>query len=121
MPGGCWVAGYNGDPIPASKTVTLPPPAPALPPTTFTVTVRIRPSTYHWSFGDGTSIETHSLGKPYPALSDINHTYEFSLLAFPNGFRRTPVEPYRMDTPGRRLSPNPCPSARQVLRPTRFG
>jgi len=86
MPGWFWVAGYNGDPIQASRTVTLPPPAPGLPPTSFTVTVRIWPSSYHWSFGDGTSIDTHSLGKPYPAQSDIKHIYEFSSLSFPNGF-----------------------------------
>jgi hypothetical protein len=86
MPGWFWVAGYNGDPIQASRTITLPPPAPGLPPTSFTVTVRIWPSSYHWSFGDGTAIDTHSLGKPYPAQSDIKHTYEFSSLSFPTGF-----------------------------------
>ena len=66
LPGWFWVDGYNGDPIQASKTVTLPPPAPGLPPTSFTVTVRIWPSKYDWS--------------------DIKHTYQFSSLAYPNGF-----------------------------------
>jgi hypothetical protein len=86
LPGWFWVDGYNGDPIQASKTVTLPPPAPGLPPTSFTVTVRIWPSKYDWSFGDGTSVETHSLGKSYPQESDIKHTYQFSSLAYPKGF-----------------------------------
>jgi hypothetical protein len=86
MPGWFWVDGYNGDPIQQSRTVTLPPPAPGLPPTSFTVTVRIWPSKYDWSFGDGASVETHSLGKPYPAESDITHTYQFSSLSFPTGF-----------------------------------
>ena len=37
--------------------------------------------TWRWTFGDGTSLTTTSLGEPYPAESDIQHVYEQSSLA----------------------------------------
>ncbi len=86
LPGWFWVDGYDGHDVSQSRTVTFPPPAPGLPPTSFTVTVRIWPTKYDWDFGDGTAIETHSLGKRYPDQSDVQHKYEFSSLPFPNGF-----------------------------------
>ena len=86
MPGWFWVDGYDGAPIQQSRTVTLPPPAPGLPPTSFTVTVRIWPAEYDWLFGDGGSLVAHSLGQAYPAQSDLKYTYQYSSLPFSNGF-----------------------------------
>jgi hypothetical protein len=99
MPSWFWVDGYSGEPFGDSLTVSLSPPtAPedsedeAAPndavsdSTSFTVEVQVRPSTYEWSFGDGTSLVANSLGKPYPDESDIQHTYEHSSLLFPDGF-----------------------------------
>ncbi|MDE3075208.1 MAG: hypothetical protein KGJ86_07240, partial [Chloroflexota bacterium] len=37
-------------------------------------------------FGDGNSLVTQSLGQPYPAESDITHSYEYSSLPFASGF-----------------------------------
>src|SRR5581483_1709088 len=68
-----------------SRTVTIPGP-PGQPPTSFTVTVRVWPAEYDWLFGDGGSLTTSSLGEPYPAQSDIQHTYEFSSYRFADGF-----------------------------------
>jgi len=64
-----WVEGYDGAPI--RRTATLGP---------ITVDVDVTPSSYRWSFGDGASLETASLGKPYPQESDLRHTYERSSL-----------------------------------------
>jgi hypothetical protein len=50
------------------------------------VQVKVSPSRYEWSFGDGKTITTQSLGKAYPAESDIKHTYEYSSLRFSEGF-----------------------------------
>ena len=52
----------------------------------FTVEVRLQGSRYDWSFGDGASLSTGSLGRPYPAESDLKHTYEFSSLQHADGF-----------------------------------
>jgi len=99
LPGWFWVAGYDGKPFGTSRTVTIPPavgpnvpftqvPAndPRRQPTFFTVSVRVWPTRYQWSFGDGTGLVTDSLGKAYPAESDIRHTYNFSSLHFRHGF-----------------------------------
>lgn len=99
MPGWFWVEGYDGQPFGTSRTVVIPPEVgPEVPfeevpeddprrqASSFTVEVRVWPSRYDWSFGDGASLVTHSLGKPYPAESEIQHTYEYSSLQFPNGF-----------------------------------
>jgi hypothetical protein len=85
MDGWFWIDGYNGQPFGASRTVTIPGP-PGQPPTSFTVTVRVWVKQYEWQFGDGSSLTTQSLGKPYPAQSDISHSYEYSSLPFPAGF-----------------------------------
>ncbi|MGH2718178.1 MAG: hypothetical protein ACRDJU_06340 [Actinomycetota bacterium] len=58
-----WVAGYQGAPITASK-----------PDGTFTVNIVATPTAYTWTFGDGTSLTTASLGQPSTA-SPVNHTY----------------------------------------------
>ena len=99
LPGWFWVEGYDGAPFGTSRTVTVPPSVgPEVPPSavpagdprrrasSVTVEVQIRPSRYEWSFGDGAGLVTESLGKPYPAQSDIEHTYEFSSLRSPDGF-----------------------------------
>lgn len=99
LPGWFWVAGYDGKPFGTSRTVTIPPavgpnvpftevPAndPRRQPTFFTVSVRVWPTSYQWSFGDGADLVTDSLGKAYPAESDIRHTYNYSSLHFKHGF-----------------------------------
>jgi len=45
------------------------------------VDVEIEPLVYRWSFGDGTTEDTTSLGQRFPAESDIRHVYEQSSLA----------------------------------------
>ncbi|MHB1131013.1 MAG: hypothetical protein ACYC4L_01355 [Chloroflexota bacterium] len=99
MPSWFWVEGYDGRPLGVARTVTIPPeigpevPVAVVPaddprrlPTSFTVEVRVSPSKYEWSFGDGTSLVADSLGKSFPAESDIQHTYEHSSLVHPSGF-----------------------------------
>ena len=99
LPGWFWVKGYDGKPFGTSQTVTIPPavgadvpftqvPAddPRRQPTSFTVSVKVWPTSYQWSFGDGASLDTQSLGQAYPAQSDIQHIYAFSSLKTPNGF-----------------------------------
>ncbi len=99
MPGWFWVEGYDGSSFGTSRTVNIPPEVGSEVPTSvvpandsrrqgssFTVDVRIWPTRYEWSFGDGASVVNLSLGKPYPAQSDIQHTYEYSSLRFPSGF-----------------------------------
>lgn len=99
LPGWFWIDGYDGKPFGASRTVTIPPAVgpnvpftrvpkddPRRQPTSFTVSVQLWPTNYQWSFGDGSSLETHSLGQAYPAPSDIAHTYQFSSLRTPGGF-----------------------------------
>lgn len=99
MPGWFWVEGYDGSSFGTSQTVDISPEVGPEVPTTvvpagdsrrqgtsFTVAVRIWPTRYEWSFGDGTTLTNLSLGRPYPAPSDIQHTYEYSSLRFPNGF-----------------------------------
>ena len=64
-----WIDGYDGSPISSSD---------ALP--GVTVDVEVEPLVYRWSFGDGATAETTSLGQRYPAESDIRHVYEQSSL-----------------------------------------
>jgi hypothetical protein len=99
VPGWFWVEGYDGSSFGASRTVQLPPEigpevpfteVPATDPrrqgSSFTVTVRVWPVGYSWSFGDSGGLETASLGQSYPATSDIQHSYEYSSLRHPEGF-----------------------------------
>lgn len=67
VPGWFWVEGYDGRPLRGSRSLGL-----------TTVEVELTPSSYRWFFGDGASLETQSLGQPYPAASDVQHTYEQS-------------------------------------------
>lgn len=75
MPGWFWAEGYNGEPFGGSATVG-----------SFTVAVQVQPTSYTWTFGDGTSLVSHDLGQPYPAESDVQHTYQYSSLHYPDGF-----------------------------------
>ncbi len=70
MPSWFWVEGYDGSGLRGSRTLGL-----------TTVEVEIAPQSYQWSFGDGATLATQSLGQAYPAESDIRHTYEQSSLA----------------------------------------
>jgi hypothetical protein len=81
-----WIDGYDGQPFGESRTVTLPPPGPGLPPTSFTVTVRLWARQYAWSFGDGQQLVTQSRGERYPQESDIQHVYQHSSFAFAQGY-----------------------------------
>ncbi|MCC6176165.1 MAG: hypothetical protein IT305_12740 [Chloroflexi bacterium] len=65
-----WIDGYDGSPINSSDALA-----------SVTVDVEVEPLVYRWSFGDGTTAETTSLGQRYPAESDIRHVYEQSSLA----------------------------------------
>jgi hypothetical protein len=61
-----WVTGYAGAPV-----VEMPP---AL---GHTLTIVATPTSYTWSFGDGSApVVTTDLGQPYPRQSDITHTYQ---------------------------------------------
>jgi hypothetical protein len=53
---------------------------------TFTVEVRLWPGRCEWSFGDGQMLVGTSVGKPYPAESDVRHTYQYASATFPEGF-----------------------------------
>jgi hypothetical protein len=64
-----WVEGYDGTPLRASRSLGP-----------VTVEVELIPESYRWRFGDGSSLETSSLGRPYPEQSDVSHTYESSSL-----------------------------------------
>lgn len=70
LPSWFWLGGYDGAPITSSDSLSG-----------TTVDVEVEPVGYRWSFGDGTTFETTSLGQPYPAESDVQHTYEQSSLA----------------------------------------
>ena len=70
VPSWFWIEGYDGAPITASQSLAG-----------VKVEVQITPTAYRWTFGDGAKLETTSLGKAYPATSDIRHTYQQSSLA----------------------------------------
>jgi hypothetical protein len=99
VPSWFWVSGYGGGSFGDSRSVTVPPavgpdvpfidvPAddPRRQPTTFTVTVQAGATDYVWRFGDGSFLETHSLGTAFPAESEIQHTYTASSFGAPNGY-----------------------------------
>jgi len=78
VPSWFWIEGYDGAPIVASDTLG-----------DVTVEVEITPTGYRWSFGDGATLATTSLGQPYPQESDIRHTYEQSSLRVGGAFAVT--------------------------------
>ena len=61
-----WVSGYDGGPIYR----------PADPSPLGTGFLRATPLSYQWSFGDGSTVTTTSLGDAYPKVSQIAHTYD---------------------------------------------
>lgn len=75
LPGWFWAEGYDGGAFGGSASVAG-----------ITVAVQVQPVSYTWTFGDGASLVSHDLGQPYPAQSDIQHTYQYSSLHFPLGF-----------------------------------
>lgn len=98
-PSNFWLAGYDGRPFGASRSISIPPavgddvPFDVVPRTdprrqaiAFTVEVQVRAAQYRWDFGDGTSLSTTSLGQAYPATSEIQHRYETSSFYQPDGF-----------------------------------
>ena len=60
-----WLGGYDGAPIYKS----------AFPSALGSIELRATPTSYFWSFGDGTTLRTTSLGQAYPQISDVAHTY----------------------------------------------
>jgi hypothetical protein len=78
VPSWFWIEGYDGAPIVASDTLG-----------DVTVEVEITPAGYRWSFGDGATLETTTLGQAYPQESDIRHTYEQSSLGVGGSFAVT--------------------------------
>jgi hypothetical protein len=78
VPSWFWIEGYDGAPIVASDTLG-----------DVTVEVEITPTAYRWSFGDGATLDTTSLGQPYPQESDIRHKYEQSSLRVGGAFAVT--------------------------------
>ena len=64
-----WIDGYDGRRLSGSRALGL-----------VVVEVEIWPTNYHWSFGDGTTLDTLSVGRAYPEESDVRHTYEQSSL-----------------------------------------
>jgi hypothetical protein len=78
LPSWFWIEGYDGAPITASQSLA-----------SVTVEVQLTPTSYRWSFGDGAKLETATLGRVYPATSDIRHTYEESSLAVGGKFTVT--------------------------------
>ena len=127
MPGWFWVEGYNGQPFGTSRTVEIPPAVgpeipvdvvPAADPrrrgSSYTVEVRVWASRYDWTFGDGASLVARSLGRPYPAESDIKHTYEHSSLPFPGGFPVRLTVEYSAEFRVNGGAPQPLPAVRRT-------
>lgn len=65
-----WMDGYDGAPLSEVRSLGL-----------TVVEVQITPESYRWLFGDGTSMQTSTSGRPYPEESEVRHTYERSSLA----------------------------------------
>ena len=61
MPSWFWMEGYDGSALRGSRTLGL-----------TTVEVEITPQRYQWSFGDGATLATESIGQACPAESDID-------------------------------------------------
>lgn len=93
LPSWFWVEGYGGEALRGAETLGG-----------TTVEVEITPQRYDWDFGDGTRLTTTSLGQPYPAESDVQHTYEQSSLTAGGAFQVrlaiTFAATYRVSTEG---------------------
>jgi hypothetical protein len=103
VPDWFWATGYDGGPESTTRSYSLHwslPGPPIFDPVTgevtghgpgrsgdyhISVTVTYQPSRYRWDFGDGTVIDTSSLGQAYPAAtSDVQHSYNLSSLLQPD-------------------------------------
>lgn len=70
-----WIDGYDGSTLRGSRTLD-----------SVAVEVEITPTGYLWAFGDGSTLETTSVGRAYPDESDIQHQYEQSSLGTGGAF-----------------------------------
>src|SRR6266542_2737167 len=102
VPDWFWAAGYDGSPVSMTRDYSLHwslPGSPIVDPGTgqvigqnpgpsgdyhITVTVTYQPARYRWDFGDGTVVDTSSLGQAFPATSDVQHSYNLSSLLQPS-------------------------------------
>lgn len=71
-----WVEGYEGAPITESTDA-------------FGELVEVEASVdrYEWSFGDGKTQRSSSLGRPYPERSGVRHLYERSSARLADGYQ----------------------------------
>ncbi len=104
VPDWYWAVGYDGRDLVQSRSFDLewsvpgPPiritdpgtgqtievPGPSITGTDhITVAVRYRPARYRWDYGDGTVVDTGSLGQAYPSISDVQHAYQQGSLSQP--------------------------------------
>jgi hypothetical protein len=65
LPTWYWYQGYDGRPL--TKTISA---------LGVTVQVDARPTAFRWDFGDGTTMTSADLGRPFPQPSTITHTYQ---------------------------------------------
>jgi hypothetical protein len=102
VPDWYWTTGYTGEPESATRAYSLHwslPGPPIVDPATgrvtghgpgrsgdyhINVTVTYQPSRYRWDFGDGTVVDTSSLGQAFPTTSDVQHAYNLSSLLQPD-------------------------------------
>jgi hypothetical protein len=73
-----WIEGYDGQPVTHSTDALGVP-----------VTVEARPTEFHWSFGDGSTVITSTTGAAFPTESEVRHVFERSSASVPDGY---PVE-----------------------------
>ena len=102
-----WVQGYDGAAFGDSATLSG-----------VTVSVRVTPVHYVWQFGDGTTLDSHSLGQGYPAESDVRHTYEYSSLRFPAGFPVALTVEFAAEYRVNGGAPQPLPSIQHAFTTT---
>jgi len=65
LPTWYWFDGYRGQPL--TRTVSA---------LGVTVQVEARPTAFRWDFGDGATMTSADLGRPFPQRSTISHTYQ---------------------------------------------
>ncbi len=70
-----WMQGYRGTPLTNSTDAFGE-----------LVQVEARVTRYDWSFGDGMTLTSDTLGQAYPARSEVRHVYESSSAGFANGY-----------------------------------